>query len=304
MKPEKTQTRAGDMARVDSLLCELDDFLDEPRADEILRGEWLHDATLPIPSAELLELFAIELLFGFGKYERFYIADRDGIQKAISLFIAEMKHLPLAPRRDLVTFAIARMNILSLTGITRKSLHWWPSILGLQADVGFEGTSMFAGMRRVTRHMIEALTMRAIFQGDAPCLEGLVEVVRKGGVNAAFKPTSGQEIALQILRWTPYLVEKLARAPSKTETQTFLLSLYPGLSDSPATWTEVRKSFRFEVAESRSRRIDKFLIEKLAREASTLETLARQGKGKDPTRKKVPSWRLPPKNLPAEDVQK
>ena len=64
MTPGKSQTKAkaGGKERVDALLRELDAFLDEPRADEILLGEWLHDETLPIPSPELLEFFAIELL--------------------------------------------------------------------------------------------------------------------------------------------------------------------------------------------------------------------------------------------------
>lgn len=280
---------------MDALLRELDAFLDEPRADEILLGEWLHDKTLPIPSPELLEFFAIELLLGFGKYLRYFVAGNDGTKEAVSQFVAEMKLLPTGPKRKLVSYAVARINLLSIGGIKGHVAYWWTCIAGLNMESEL-GVTINAGERRMTRLLIESMTLRAIFTNDVPRLEGLVKAVRADRDKEEFKTKNSEQIAFQIIRWHPYLAEKLGRRPQQSEMKVFLLEACQGsLKDHDSHWADAAKLARFYPEDGkRKRRADDSLLVKLGLEA----------RGKEPKVKRVSSWRQPPKFEHEEDLQK
>ncbi len=284
--------RPSDKIRVDQIERELDDFLKNPRAEEILLNEWFDDGALPIPSPELLEYFAMELLYGFGKYERFANAGQMGTVEAVRLYVAELRGISSSSRRDSICFATARRKILGFGGATQNVLHWWPVIMALNSDLS-KLPVIASGQRRLTRLLVESMSLRAVLQNDGLGLDGLAEAVRVNSGTSALKPTMSETIAFQILRWHPYLSRELKRNPSKTELEVFLRGVYPGISESAATWTEARKLIRVRAAAPRSQRIDRDQINKLALKA--------RKKGPDVGR--LPSWRQPSHFGTGEDLQ-
>lgn len=281
-----------DRAFVSILHSELEALLKERRSTEILLGEWLHDNTLPIPSAELLEYLAMELLMGIGRFFRFAVASKDGTKAFVSHFVAELKSSPAEYRMKTVAYALARKKVYGLAGIKGTCMPWQLCITGM--ELGDPGAPLLdAGKRRVVRLLIESMTLRAIFTSDVARLEGLARIVRINRDNEEFKNTKSEQIAFQMLRWYPYLADKLGGNPQKSEMQFFLLEMFPSLSDSPKEWSAASKLITFRRRE-RGKKADTGLLLKIAKEA----------KRNGPNVKRVPAWRRPPFATESEDLPK
>lgn len=285
----------ADRTHTDAVHRDLEALLNDPRADEILLNEWLHDGTLLIPSAELLEYLAMELLMGFGKLGRFFDAGNKGTEEFVRQFVGEMKQISVDCRWKSVAYSIARMKAYRLVGINGYCLSWWPCIRELELD-DLGSPFLNAGKRRLVRLLIESMSLRAVFMRDVPRLEGLVKAVRADRDNAGFKTKKSELIAFQMLRWHPYLTEKLGRKPQQSEMRVFLLEVFNGaLADHESHWADAAKLVRFYPEDGkRSRRADDSLLVKLGLEA----------RGNDPKVRRSPIWRQPPNFPPGEDLQK
>lgn len=272
--------------RVDNVFSELEVFLNNPRADEILLNEWLHDVSLPIPSAELLDFFAAELLYNLGKYSWRHCAETTGIKNTIKKLVLELKATPQAIVRVYIDITLKREKLLSFSvvnkgGTMKNSLSWWLALWSYWGD--YDEKKIFPeGNRRLAQHMLQSMMLRAVFCNDVTRLEGLAEAVRVHKRKSKFNPPQAHQIAFMMFTWMPYLKEKLGRFPQKSEMQFFLLKMYPDLSDSPKEWSAAAKSIRFQTSE-RGKKADFNLLLKIVREAT-----------KDgPKVKKRPSFRCP-----------
>lgn len=233
-------------------------FLKQPRGADVLCSEWFHDETLVVPSAELLEFFAWDLLYGFGRYQRFMDSYTD-CHQAVRNYYDALKAMPQNARWNTIAYAVARRKIIELSGATLHVLHWWPVVNGMELELN-HFPQIDSGKRRLTRFVLEAMMLRATFMKDIRCLEGLAEAVKAAGNN----PQVTQLIAFRSLLWHPHLMQALGRVPSRRELETFLLDVYPNLKNVAATWVEARKLIRLPFANLRGKKIDKLAIAKLA----------------------------------------
>jgi hypothetical protein len=287
--PQKKKTN-DDQPRIDSLLGELNQFLNKPYPDYILLGEWLQNETLSMPSYELMEFLAVELLYGFERSERFIIADEKGVFPAMQHFVRSLKSVSDDQRRTLVSLAVARMKLWSLL-VPAKFMHWWPCVSNLSHRSGKPGSALHSGSRRMTCHIIQLMTMQSIFLNDAPGMENLAEVVRSLREGKEFHYPESHRIAFQMFRWNRYLCDKLERLPTKTEMQMFLQTIYPDISESPATWNVAHHLLALQTLPSRSKKVDAHQIEKLALGARRQEELESKGKGSNPKIRKASKFR-------------
>ena len=90
MSKSAYRMKAYSKVRADALHRELETFLAHPRADEILLNEWLYDASLPAPSAELLEYFSNDILYNPEKYLRYISAEDKGANDTIRNHVLEL----------------------------------------------------------------------------------------------------------------------------------------------------------------------------------------------------------------------
>ncbi|MCX6878700.1 MAG: hypothetical protein NTW21_33540 [Verrucomicrobia bacterium] len=297
--PSKSGNRkqSGNGSRADTVLRELNDFLDHPLSAEILLGEWLYDSSLPIPSAGLLDFFATELLCASGKLTRFIHAETADANDTIKQLVSELKSAPSARVREEVDGAFALLRIVSFSVVSKggagaNSLGWW---LALWSFWGYSGEEqMFPeGERRLAQTMLHSMMLRAVFFHDVTRLEGLAEAVRVSKHQSGFKPPQAHLIALRMLRWMPYLTEKLGSPPQKSEMRYFLLEMYPGLSDSPKEWSAAAKIIRFQRSERGKRANTNLLLKIVA-----------QAKKNGPSVKRKPSLRVPPHQMGGDDLPK
>jgi hypothetical protein len=279
--------------RIDAVELDLNALLENPRAVEVILNVWIEDGSLPVPSQDLLDFLATDLLHGFKKLVRFDDAGTKGTAEAVREYVVELRGLSPPSRRRLIELAVARRRLMQLMGNQPHSLFWWP-VLSVQESRLSETRDLRLGERRLMRLLAESMTFRSILLGDLPRLDGLGEAVRIERQNCKLKPKASEEIALMILLWHPYLVRELIRDPSRTEVEIFLRGVYPDISESPATWAEARKLIGVRTAESRSRRIDNDQINKLALKA----------RKEGPNANRVPRWSIPPNRTRKEDLQK
>ena len=274
MRPNNKQVKV--------LFEDLEVFLQCSRAPDIMLGEWFFDRSLAVPSAQLLGFFAWDLLYGVGKYERFLEAGVDW-QRTVRKYVIDLRTIHIDSLWNSVVYAMARQKIAEMCGKRHHVLYWWPvtAVRNLDKVIEIEG-----GKRRLTRFVLELMTLRATFMGDFPYLEGLAEALREDGDSAPCKPQKAQEIAFQMLRWHRHLAEKLGRIPSKAELEQFIQEVHPDISDATATWSDASKFVELAFTSLRGKKIDKDLIIKLALEARKT----------GPVVKRVPSWRSVPEN--------
>lgn len=270
------------------LFEELEVILKHPRAADIMLGEWFYNDDLSVPSTELLEFFAWDLLCGFGRMARFLETGNER-QHAVGKYVVELQSMPEDSRWNSIVYAVARRRIAELGGARLHVLHWWPALTSMGLDTD-ELPQIQDGKRRLARFVLELMTLRATFMSESLYLEGLVEAVR----SKPQKPQASHEIAFRMLEWHPYLTNELERVPSRMELEVFLKEVYPDVSDSSATWTEARKLVALRTAEPRRRKIDRDQIITLARNAGKV----------GPKVVRLPSWRKLPFFGAGEDVQK
>lgn len=281
-----------DKALFVAVSLELDELLENSRAGEVILKKWYEDRSLPTPSPELLEFFAMDLLWGDRKFERFKIAGISGIDEAIRTYVIELKQLCPKARQKVVTLALVRRMLIGWIEVDSKVVHW-SAVLSAGTPGVSESSVIGLGERRTIQLLTELMALRAIEHKDSSRLGGLLEAVgRKRGISRA-KQEKSKEIAFHILAWGPYLAMKLGRDPSKTEMQTFLQGVYPGLSSSPTNWAEAWKLGVWRTASS-GRKIDSHQITKLALHA----------REEGPKIKRTPKWRIPPTRRAGEDLQK
>lgn len=278
---------------VDAVERDLDALLANPRATEVVLNEWFMDASLPVPSPELIEFFAMDLLYGSGKIERFITAAAKGAAEAVRYRVLELSALPPASRRISIELATARSKVMALLGLKPDVLHSYMVVSCLFSD-STEYPNVDQGERCLIRLLVESVTLRAIWFCDGPRLDGLGQAVRVSAGTYQFKPKEREVIALQILQWHSYLSDELERPPSKTEMEMFLRSIYPDVSESSATWSDAWKLIGLPTITPRSKRIDRDQIIKLARRAKV------QG----PKVRRIPRWRVPPNFGAGEELQK
>lgn len=281
---------------VDALVGEVNAFLDHPRAHEILLGEWLHDSSLPAPSAELLDYFAGEALCAPGRLTVFHLAETAGVSDAVKRLIHDLKVTPPIGARSSVVATLQRQKLLRLVRVGKggsgvNSLGWWLLLWGFRNDSA-DHPLFPQGERRMAQVMFQAMMLRAVFYQDVKRLEGLAEAARASLLPSEINPPAAHLIAVQMFRWMPYLREKLGRSPQKSEMQFFLLDLHTGLSDSPKDWSEAAKIIRFEQPD-RSKRVDRDLLLKIVVQA----------KNEGPAVKLKVSWRTSPHRV-GDDLPK
>jgi hypothetical protein len=262
--PGKSRRWNPNSRQVEQLFNKVDAFIWSPRAADAFLGEWLHDDSLPVPSAEVLEFFAWDMLLGVGKYQRFIDAEIDW-QKTVREYLRDLRFMSEDSLWNFISHAIARKKIAEFCGASCFDLHWWPALttLGME-DEGLDSIpQLSAGKRRLARFVLEQMTLRATLLKEVLYLNGLAAFVS----GKESKPQMCQQIAFRIIDWNPYLSHELERSPSKTELQYFLQQIYPKISDSPATWADAHKLVKVRTAEPKSCKIDKSHIEKLAERA-------------------------------------
>lgn len=271
LKPGNRQVRA--------LFDELEEFLKNPRAADILLGEWLHDEILPPPSPELLEYFALDIFYGDGKYDRFLKVGSE-LTTAIRKYITDQSGVSENSRWNSVFYALARRRILELGGASGSVLHWQPALLEFLSGES-EIPIVDAGRRRLSRFFIEAMTSRAVFMQDVPRLESLVDVVRSNRNGRIADPQVADGLALQLLGWHSHLTQRMGRNPSNRELEIFLQNVYPDITIAKASWSAAHKLLDLPRFSLQGKKIDEHLIVNLALKAR------RTG----PKATKVPSWR-------------
>jgi hypothetical protein len=240
---------------VDAVERELDTLLANPRATEVILNEWFMDDSLPIPSPELIEFFAVDLLYGSGKIGRFVTAATKGAAEAVRHRVSELSALSPASRRMSIELATARSKVMALLGLKPNTAHSYIVVSGVCSDPT-NYPIVDKGERSLVRLLIESVTLRSILCLDGPRLDGLGEAVRVSAGNSQFKPKEREVIALQILQWHPYLSDELARLPSKAEMEMFLRSVRPDVSESWATWSDAWKLIGLPTMKPRSKRIE------------------------------------------------
>ena len=272
--------------RKDELNTEFKALLDNPRADEILTNEWLHDDTLPIPSVGLIELVSVQLLHDAGRFDWFHKAADKGLLQAIRLFLKQSRDYTSEIRERMVKISVGRMHLYSFVlGLNQDTLGWWLAKGSFEFD-DFEGTVLPVGKSRLARCMLELLTLRAFHSNDLPQLEGLCEVTRIKIGQGEQHLSSSQLVAKNMFVWLPFLTKKLGRSPSATEMKWFLLELDPNLPKSHTTWAKAHKNYFLWDKSPRSRKVARDQIWKIANEA----------KKDGPKVKRERTWRSPPKS--------
>jgi hypothetical protein len=273
------------LVQIEKLNAEFKELLDNPRADEILSNDWLHDETLSIPSIALIQLVSVQLLHIQRGWRWCLVAGNQGLLEAIRLFLKESRGYSNEIRERQVKVSVARMHIASFAfGLNQDTLGWWLAKQSFQFDA-FQETVDPLGKSRLARYMLELLTLRAFYFNDLQQLEGLCAITRIEKGNREYPLTSSQRIAREIFVWLSFLSEKLGRSPSISEMKMFLLQINRDLSDNDVTWSQATKFYIKWDLVPRSRKTDPNQILKIARDA----------KKEGPMVKVVPSWRRDPK---------
>jgi hypothetical protein len=203
------------------LLAEVESFIAHPRAAEILLNDWLHDAALPIPSPELIAYFSLRLLGGNGSIlEKVATLDRFAAAQAI---VDAFREESPAERLASIERCRRRIECLKLLVSGRKGsfnphmAEWLPVL----EPFLHPGTSPLSqGFRSLSRGVLEAMVLRAVFHYDVKRLEALTTSLRVIRDGQEIIPPHAQRIAAEVIRWLPWLQENLRRFPTKEEFKT------------------------------------------------------------------------------------
>lgn len=212
------------------LLEELNDFIDHPHAEEILLSDWLHDGSLPIPSPELIAYISSRLLTGPGIVSEVSALDRwDAAMAVVQAFRDE----PPERRERSIENVRLRVECLRLIDSGKKGSQndyipeWMPILLDFCFPEDEEDSRKPAGVRSLARGILETMMLRAVFHMDAPRIEALGSALRIVRDNEEIATPNAKLIASRVIRFIPWLPERLGRLPTKEEFKLFLRTLYP-----------------------------------------------------------------------------
>jgi hypothetical protein len=266
-------------SRESALLAELETLLDNPRADEIMANDWLHDGSLPMPSLILVRYLGIRMLTGYGVKLEVARMDRYGF---ISKLVAHLRNESSKDRIESIPSMLRRLDCFRFQHAGKKKTfdphaHEWTPILWQflypsAPESDDEAVAHAAGERMIARGLIETMTLRAVFTQDHQRVRSLSVALKNISQGQSTEPTVENRIKGEILRCIPYLNEKIGRLPSRAEIQFFArqCAAFRGEADFPARqnpWVEAFQHFHYP-ADRRAIRTDPDLMTRLAREIS------------------------------------
>ena len=256
------------------LLEELESFLANPRANEIIANDWLHDGDLPMPSLDLIRYLAVRLLGVHGMR----IATETGERYAlIDCLIGALREETSEARRASIPQYLNRLDCFRYLHSPVKGdpfIHEWLPILSAFLYPGGDGRdpdsiALAAGERILARGFLETMTHRAIFTQDHRRVRSLAEAMKIMARGSAVVPTVANRVKGEVLRAFPYLREMLGRNPSRAEIVHFVRQLAEFKGDPPFPvrgnpWSDAFKVLSYP-ADPRKVRIDSLKITQLAR---------------------------------------
>jgi hypothetical protein len=262
-----------------SLLDELEALLKNPRACEILANDWLHDGTLQVPSLELMRYFACRMLTGYGVKIKATMHDRNGF---IDWLVKHLRSETEEGRVSSIPRTLRRLDCFKYLHTGKNcdpNLHeWlpllWPYLYPETPEGDTDAVRVAAGERMIARGLIEAMMHRALFTMDYKRLESLAAAMKIIRQSKSMKPTVENRVMGEILRWLPYLEERLDRLPSRAELEAFIRERAAFMSDDDFAerrhpWAKAYKNLKYP-SEKRTIRMDRDLIQKLARKSVEL----------------------------------
>ena len=264
--------------RESALLAELEALLDNPRSEEIVANDWLHDGSLPIPSLNLVRYLGIRMLTGHGIKLEVARMDRYAF---ISNLVGHLRNESPEARTASIPRMLRRLDCFRFQHSGKKktfdpySHEWLPILWQFLYPGAPEGddevVAHSAGERMIARGLIETMTLRAVFTQDHQRVKSLSVALKSISQGQSIVPTVENRIKSEILRCLPYLNENLGRPPSRAEIQFFIrqCAAFRGELEFPERqnpWVEAFHFFQYQ-AERRAIRIDNDLITRLAREA-------------------------------------
>ena len=260
-----------------ALLTELEELLGNPRADEIVANDWLHDGSLPMPSLNLVRYLGIRMLTGYGVKLEVARMDRYGF---ISNLVEHLRNESSDDRIASIPSMLRRLDCFRYQHAGKKKTfdphaHEWIPILWQflypSAPEGDdESVAHAAGERMIARGLIETMTLRAVFTQDHQRVKSLSVALKNISQGRSTEPTVENRIKGEILRCMPYLNENLGRLPSRAEIEFFVrqCAAFRGAAEFPQRpnpWVEAFQYFHYP-ADRRAIRIDPDLMTHLARE--------------------------------------
>lgn len=216
-------------ARESTLLTELEALLANPRVDEIVANDWLHDGSLPVPSLDLIRYLGCRMLTGYGIKLAAASMERYAL---ISNLVDHLRNESPEDRSASIPSILRRLDCFRFLNTGKKGVsdpytHEWLPILwpflypdALEGDAA--AVAHAAGERVIARGMIETMTLRAIFTQDFRRIASLANAMRMIRAGKDHKPTTKNRIMGEILRSTPYLVERLGGRPSTSVIEAFV----------------------------------------------------------------------------------
>jgi len=265
------------------LLKELETLLSNPRAEEIIANDWLHDGNLPMPSLDLIRYLGARMVSGHGIKLKAAETERYALISLLVEFLKnedEAERVASIPRmlRGLDSFRFLHEGKVGSYDIFA---HEWLPILFIflypDAPQNHPNAIAYkAGERIIARGLLETMTLRAVFTMDHKRLESLSKATKQIRSNRYQKPTVKNRIKGEILRWLPLLSEHLKRLPSRSELEQFIRAYASWNGEKEyATranaWSDSFRDLSYPAA-PRKIRIDREAIEKLARQMSEYHT--------------------------------
>lgn len=205
-------------ARCRALAAELDVLLSHPECESIISNDWLHNESLPVPSAELIHYFAFRLFIGNGNDRAAEEKDRKAL---ISYIIEEFRKETTEARAESIPRILDRIDCMKWSNTGKKGtdpfLHEW-----LPTVSEFLNSPRADGRRILARGFLETLTLRAIHTRDHARIHSLAKAVRIITHGEAAPQSVENRVMGEILRTFPYLREELERCPSRAEIECFI----------------------------------------------------------------------------------
>ncbi len=262
------------------LLQEVESFVNHPRAAEILLNDWLHDGSLPIPSPELISYFAFRLLTGGVVNEAAALSRNELANKIVEAFRKEdsaqrCKDIERVRRR----LAYVTLSATGKKGTFSPHMPEWLPVLDaflypeILSPRGPKNTKRDQGVRILARGIMEAMMLRAVFCLDVPRMEALSSTLRIIRAADEIAPPHHMRIAAEVLRWVPWLEDRLRRLPTKAEFKVFLETAYPDkmpATDDQAPYTKAFKLIGYEGPPNHNRKMDRGFIVTLGNEVKSL----------------------------------
>jgi hypothetical protein len=256
-----------------ALEVELHSLLDDPRAVEVLLNNWLHDASLKIPSFDLIQYLGFRLLTGPGML---LIASHGTREEIAGAIVDGLREEPADDRKASIKRVLDALDSYRFLHSGKKGsynpfTHEWLGILAPYLDsegpAGTEHDSRYsAGRRALARGLIEAMIHRTLFFGDFKRMEALAEAQRLLTGARELVPVHENRIASEILRCLPFIVDALGRKPTKTEIKEMLRHAWPEeLPDHPSHWTKAFKIVGYPADRDKKAKADMSRVLRIAR---------------------------------------